>query len=420
MQTILVFRTTKLECWSRKFAGIQAFARNRDWRLQTIDCTGGTILVAPLLDFWHPAGCIVESDGASTNIRPRDFGQLPAVFLDHSPELVHQGASVVRHDSARIAQLAARELLERDFASYAVIGWHHPVYWAQDKIDAFQKALALHGRRADVFQPRPAERDDITTLQRRLQKWLLKLPRPCGVFGVNDLVCEIALSAATALGISIPEDLAFVGADDDPLICETTIPSLTSVQPDFFQTGLTAAELLAERMEDPSRPARLRVVPPLQLVRRLSSRLFQRSDLVVKKALGRIEREAVSGLTARGPGGLPLFPAPGRNPLPRGDRAFRPRGNPERALRPRAGARPRRFNRAGRHCRPDGLALLARPCALCPAADGKNPLAAPPVGRRRFREIMPGIRPAAHLYRGDAPGGGPGGGMPCLGLAPVL
>ena len=299
MQTILVFRTTKLECWSRKFAGIQAFARNRDWRLQTIDCTGGTILVAPLLDFWHPAGCIVESDGASTNIRPRDFGQLPAVFLDHSPELVHQGASVVRHDSARIAQLAARELLERDFASYAVIGWHHPVYWAQDKIDAFQKALALHGRRAEVFQPRPAERDDITTLQRRLQKWLLKLPRPCGVFGVNDLVCEIALSAATALGISIPEDLAFVGADDDPLICETTIPSLTSVQPDFFQTGLTAAELLAERMEDPSRPARLRVVPPLQLVRRLSSRLFQRSDLVVKKALGRIEREAVSGLTAR-------------------------------------------------------------------------------------------------------------------------
>lgn len=74
MQTILVFRTTKLECWSRKFAGIQAFARNRDWRLQTIICTGGTILVAPLLDFWHPAGCIVESDGASTNIRPRDFG----------------------------------------------------------------------------------------------------------------------------------------------------------------------------------------------------------------------------------------------------------------------------------------------------------------------------------------------------------
>ena len=49
MQTILVFRTTKLECWSRKFAGIQAFARTRDWRLQTIDCTRGTISVAPLL-----------------------------------------------------------------------------------------------------------------------------------------------------------------------------------------------------------------------------------------------------------------------------------------------------------------------------------------------------------------------------------
>ena len=299
MQTILVFRTTKLECWSRKFAGIQAFARTRDWRLQTIDCTGGTIQTAPLLDFWHPAGCIVESDGASTDIRPRDFGDLPTVFLDHSPELVRQGASVVRHDSAEIARLAARELLERDFAAYAVIGWHHPVYWAQDKIDAFRKALALHGRSVAVFQPSDREKDDITGLQRRLQKWILQLPRPCGIFGVNDLVCEIALSAATALGIAVPEDIAFVGADDDPLICETTIPSLTSVQPDFFQTGFAAGELLAERMDDPARAPRLRVIPPLQLVRRLSSRLFRRSDLVVKKALARIEREAVSGLSAR-------------------------------------------------------------------------------------------------------------------------
>ena len=298
MQTILVFRTTKLECWSRKFAGIQAFARKRDWRLQTIDGTGGAIQITPLLDFWHPAGCIVESDGASTNLHPRDFGNLPTVFLDHSPELVRQGASVVRHDSAEIARLAARELLERDFAAYAVIGWHHPVYWAQDKIDAFQKALALHGRSAEVFQPSDPEKDDIMGLQRRLQKWILQLPRPCGIFGVNDLICEVALSAATTLGISVPEDLAFVGADDDPLICETTIPSLTSVQPDFFRTGFAAGELLDERLTDPARPPRLCVVPPLQLVRRLSTRLFQRSDLVVKKALAHIEREATAGLTA--------------------------------------------------------------------------------------------------------------------------
>lgn len=298
MQTILVFRTTKLECWSRKFAGIQAFARKRDWRLQTIDGTGGAIQIAPLLDFWHPAGCIVESDGASTNLHPRDFGNLPTVFLDHSPELVRQGASVVRHDSAEIARLAARELLERDFAAYAVIGWHHPVYWAQDKIDAFQKALALHSRSAEVFQPSDPEKDDIMGLQRRLQKWILQLPRPCGIFGVNDLICEVALSAATTLGISVPEDLAFVGADDDPLICETTIPSLTSVQPDFFRTGFAAGELLDERLTDPARPPRLCVVPPLQLVRRLSTRLFQRSDLVVKKALAHIEREATAGLTA--------------------------------------------------------------------------------------------------------------------------
>ncbi|MGN0852274.1 MAG: hypothetical protein ACI4Q3_02730 [Kiritimatiellia bacterium] len=92
MQTILVIRTTKLECWSRKFAGIQFFARNRDWRIQIIDASDGAVPIAPILDFWHPAGCIVESDGAATKLRPHDFAGLPTVFLDHTPDLVRQGS----------------------------------------------------------------------------------------------------------------------------------------------------------------------------------------------------------------------------------------------------------------------------------------------------------------------------------------
>ncbi|MGN0852273.1 MAG: substrate-binding domain-containing protein [Kiritimatiellia bacterium] len=199
-----------------------------------------------------------------------------------------------------MARLAARELLSHDFKSYAVIGWPRPVYWAEDKIGAFRAALALHGRSAQVFRPRPGEQHDITALQRRLRAWMDRLPRPCGIFGVNDLICEIALSAATSLGNAIPEDFAFVGADNDPLICETTIPSLTSVQPNFHRTGFIAAELLAERMSNPLLPARLCVVPPLQLVRRLSTRWIHRQDDQVKKTLARIAREAANGITARG------------------------------------------------------------------------------------------------------------------------
>lgn len=299
MQTILVLRTTRLECWPQKLVGINDFARRHAWHLQIIDCTTGTGQVAPLLAFWNPAGCIVEADGAASRLRPRDFGNTPVVFLDHSPEIVQEGASVVRHDSARIAHLAARELLALDYPAYALIGWFYPSYWMQDKINAFQDILSLHGKTAFIFRPAASDQNNPTALQRHLQSWLARLPRPCGIFGVNDAICELALSAAVSLGLSIPEEMAFVGADDDALICEVTTPSLSSVRPDFRKTGLLAAELLAERIAHPRAPARLCVVPPLHVVRRLSSRAFQRLDPMVKTALERIRRDAADGLRAR-------------------------------------------------------------------------------------------------------------------------
>jgi LacI family transcriptional regulator len=116
---------------------------------------------------------------------------------------------------------------------------------------------------------------------------------------VNDYITERAFSVAIALGYEIPEELAFVGADNDKLICETTRPSLTSIMPDFITTGYLAAELLATKVNDPSSPAVLRVVPPLGIVRRQSTRLFKRSDANVQAAMELIRREAANGLQAR-------------------------------------------------------------------------------------------------------------------------
>ncbi len=137
------------------------------------------------------------------------------------------------------------------------------------------------------------------------------LPKPCGIFGVNDYIAERALSAAVALGYEVPEELAFVGADNDELICETTRPSMTSVLPDFQTTGYIAAQLLAAKIDDPASPALLRVVPPLGIVRRQSTRLFKRSDADVQAAMELIRRKAADGLKARGV--LETFPCSRRH-----------------------------------------------------------------------------------------------------------
>jgi LacI family transcriptional regulator len=299
MKTVLVFRTTGLECWQYKLEGMCRFADTHGWRLQVIDGDTSATQAANLLDFWEPHGCIVEADGGDSKLRPRHFRGTPVVFLDHSPDIVREGASVVRHDSAEIARVAAKELLRLDFHDYAVVGWFSHAYWMLDKLEAFKSVLKLHGKRVHVFEPEAGDRGVTTSLQRHLRSWLSRLPKPCGIFGVNDYIAERVLSAAAALRYEIPEELAFVGADNDELICETTRPSMTSVLPDFKVTGHMAAELLAAKIGDPASSAVLHVIPPLGIVRRQSTRLFKRSDADVQAAMELIRRRAADGVKAR-------------------------------------------------------------------------------------------------------------------------
>ena len=49
---------------------------------------------------------------------------------------------------------------------------------------------------------------------------------------------------ASANGITVPDELAVIGVDDDPVICERTSPSLTSIGLDFEQGGFLCAQLL--------------------------------------------------------------------------------------------------------------------------------------------------------------------------------
>ena len=60
MDDILVFRTGVLGTWREKYAGIAAFARTADWRLQPVDARSVRPDVRRLLSFWKPRGAIVD------------------------------------------------------------------------------------------------------------------------------------------------------------------------------------------------------------------------------------------------------------------------------------------------------------------------------------------------------------------------
>ena len=295
MDDILVFRTGVLGTWREKYAGIAAFARTADWRLQPVDARSARPDVRRLLSFWKPRGAIVDASGAPDRLRAADFGGLPFVVMTPGADLPgRRGIPSVKSDSEEIARLALGEILAGNPASILFVDWFEPREWAAVKRERARGIAALHGLPFAVVSPAPADARDPSRLDLRIAAAVAALPRPCGVFAVTDAVGAVALSALGRLGLDIPGDAAVVAVDDDPEVCENCVPTLTSVRPDFHRLGFAAGALLRERIGGAA--PRSVVVPPAGVVRRASTHALRRPDRKVAEAVERIRLRACEGV----------------------------------------------------------------------------------------------------------------------------
>src|SRR5690606_9830746 len=84
---------------------------------------------------------------------------------------------------------------------------------------------------------------------KKLELWLSNLPKPIGVFAAYDQLGRLIIESSNKSGFLVPEEIAVIGVDNDPLICELCSPSLTSIILDSYSTGYRAAELLNALMD---------------------------------------------------------------------------------------------------------------------------------------------------------------------------
>jgi DNA-binding LacI/PurR family transcriptional regulator len=91
---------------------------------------------------------------------------------------------------------------------------------------------------------------------------LLSRPdRPTAIFAANDLTCVGALSAATALGVRVPDEVSLAGFDNS-LFARLRALWLTSVDGTAQLMGQQAGQMLLERIERPDAPGQVRLLPP--------------------------------------------------------------------------------------------------------------------------------------------------------------
>ena len=290
MDTVLfITYSDKYSCADR-IAGARRFAERRGWSVQVIERRGRTLDMRGILDLWKPIGVIAECGGGIPEISARTLGRIPVVYLDEDPKRLRGHSLNVVSDTKAVGELAARELLALELPHYAFVGWYRPRFWSEERRVAFEAAVRLHGGTCESFRCATAE--SASRRSRRLGEWLKSLPKPCGIFAVYDVIGDEIMQTAAANGIRVPEDVAVIGVDDDPIICERTNPPMTSIKMDHGRAGFLCAQLLGEKMRNPQFSNALLRFGPMYVTRRLSTRRFAKSDRRVQKAIEYIRRTA--------------------------------------------------------------------------------------------------------------------------------
>ena len=194
--------------------------------------------------------------------------------------------STVTCDSVAVGRAGAEYLLEQGFSRFAFVGDIWNSNWSFKRQEGFTQRLAEAGRPCVVYGvPSDAAKSDWCVEQKSMAAWLTGLSKPVGLMAANDVRGRQVLDTCLMAAISVPEQVAVLGVDNDELICATTNPPMTSILRDTEGSGYYAAQMLDRLMRGKSRKKESIFYGPLRVVGRQSTEKLQFTDRLAVKAV---------------------------------------------------------------------------------------------------------------------------------------
>ena len=279
-------------------AGILRFAStHHDLEVQF---SGGQLSETPL-DFyraWEPDALI--TDQVCHELSQRDFTALAGKATVYVNTRHRDGSrrpmALITTDERSLAMTAANLFLSRKLVNFGYVGMPEKWKWSVARERLFKAALKDHGHQVRVFAGKAA--CDWRAEEQQLSQYLKGLPKPCGVWAACDWRAKQVLDACRVAGIDVPGQVQVLGVDNETFICEQTIPSLSSLSPDFEAGGFSAAEFLYAALEGRQVPQRTILAFPIKgAVERLSTTDINGSSRRVAAAREFIRRHATSGIS---------------------------------------------------------------------------------------------------------------------------
>ena len=216
---------------------------------------------------------------------------LPTV--DISAANLVPGIPWVETDDKAISKLAVEHLIECGFKNFGFAGTNFN--WSKWRGGHFRNYLTQKGFQSHFLPKVNNNGLNWVEEQKNIHLWLTRLPKPIGIFASYDLMGRLIIDSCNKLKYMVPEEVAVIGVDNDPLICELCSPPLSSIMPDTYKTGYIAASLLESIISKNELDKMAYRIKPLGVKKRRSTDTIAIDDPYISKAMHYIFENANSG-----------------------------------------------------------------------------------------------------------------------------
>jgi LacI family transcriptional regulator len=216
---------------------------------------------------------------------------LPTILALHGSHRPGRLPAIMTDDKS-ITTLAGQHLVSRGLRQFAFCGFPG-LPWSDNREGHFCRFMDASGFPVLVY-PLGRLRREMSWHQEqsRMQQWIRSLPIPIGIMAANDDRGHHVLEACKAAGVRVPEDVAVIGVDNDPLVCDLGDPPLTSVALNTEAAGFAAARLLESLMQGEPMSGQEIFVTATHIAARQSTDLLAVDDGDVAAAIRFIRQNA--------------------------------------------------------------------------------------------------------------------------------
>lgn len=199
---------------------------------------------------------------------------VPIVQFDRVSDLLKKTSKVIVDNTAG-AFGAVEHLIKQGCNRIAYIAGPSELVISNRRKDGYRMALGKYNIPFDEKLIVHCEFDHQKAVKVAMKLLSMNNP-PDGIFAYSDRFAIAALTAARQMNLKVPEELAIIGFNNEPVSSLLT-PTLSSVDQPIFEIGQMAAKLLIDQIEQGSTFTPQTILFITKLVKRASSKRIKKA-----------------------------------------------------------------------------------------------------------------------------------------------